>query len=592
MAAFYSEEIIKEVIESNDIVDIIGDDMTLKKTGNSFKGKCPFHNEKTASFTVSREKQLYHCFGCGAGGNVITYVMEMEKLSFVDALKVLAERANIVLPENSDEKVDRKNHEKKQRLYELHREVGNYYFKCLKDHREGLLYLENRGISLQTIKTFGLGYSKDSWDDLVSFLTHRGYKKEEMLESGLVMVSDKQRYYDRFRNRLMFPILNPRNQIIGFGGRKFSDEDNGPKYLNSPETPIFSKSYELFNLNRSKNFLEDGKIIIVEGYMDVISLYEKGLKNTVAALGTAFTPFHGKALERYVNEVIIGFDGDNPGLSATEKAVNVLKNSHLNVKILKLPPNEDPDSFIRKVGLTGFNNAVDQAMTCVEYRIELLKRTHNLDQTDGRLSFGNKAIQVLKELDSTIEIDYYSKVIGKLTGINPTIIGREVLRLKNNIHSENTGIQVSDLKKTSMINIPKAYDKAQKIGIRYCLKNPRAANKIPLEYMTKDFYLEILSKIMKEYEKSHEFDPKHLIGSFEEPEEVRELAALTMDEDEVSFEDFNDALEIMERFYREHQIEELSLQIKNEMAKGNEKEVAGLTNKLIGIKKKMKENRR
>ncbi len=367
MSAYYSEEIIQEVVEANDIVDIVSDYMTLKRSGNSLKGKCPFHSEKTASFTVSHEKQLYHCFGCGAGGNVITFVMETEKLPFIEALKFLADRANIILPEKTDDDQNRKAYEKKQRLYDLQRESANYYYKALKKNYDGMSYFKNRGISYETIKAFGLGYASYEWDSMLKFLKTKGYTVEEMVESGLIMVNEKKNYYDRFRNRLMFPILNPRNQIVGFGGRIIEKEENGPKYLNSPETVVFSKSYELYNLNRCKNHIENGRIIIVEGYMDVISLFEKGIKNTVAALGTAFTPFHGKILERYATEVIIAFDGDKPGQSATEKAMNILKNNQLNVKILVLPESEDPDSFIQKQGLESFNQAISNALTAIEY---------------------------------------------------------------------------------------------------------------------------------------------------------------------------------------------------------------------------------
>jgi len=255
----------------------------------------------------------------------------------------------------------------------------------------------------------------------------------------------------------MFPILNPRNQIVGFGGRIMEADDNGPKYLNSPETAIFSKSYELFNLNHSKNHMENNQLLIVEGYMDVISLYEKGIMNTVASLGTAFTPFHAKILERYASEVIIAFDGDNAGAAATEKAMNILKKSNLNVKILILPQNEDPDSYIQKNGMDDFNTAISKALTIVEYQLELLKKSHDLTQTDGRIHYGNQAIKILKDLETSVEVDYYSKLVASDTGINAATIRREVIRSKNN--QDKSIPTVVDFGKTKLISqkIPKAY---------------------------------------------------------------------------------------------------------------------------------------
>lgn len=592
MAAYYSEEVIQEVVEANDIVDVVSDYMTLKRTGNSFKSKCPFHNEKTASFTVSREKQLYHCFGCGAGGNVITFVMEMEKLPFVEALKFLSTRANIVLPEKQNEAEDRQAYEKKQRLYDLHKDAANYYFKCLNGNQQSLSYLSQRGISHETIKTFGLGYATIDWDDLLCYLKTKGYTLEEMVESGLVMVSENKRYYDRFRNRVMFPILNPRNQIVGFGGRITGKEDHGPKYLNSPETAIFSKSYELFNLNHSKNVIEDGRLFIVEGYMDVISLFEKGIKNTVAALGTAFTPFHGKILERYANEVVIAFDGDNAGIAATEKAMNILKKTNINVKILILPKNEDPDSFVQKYGVEGFNEAVSKALTVVEYQLDLLKKTNDLSQTDGRIRYGNQSIGILKDLETSVAVDYYSKVVAKETGINAATIRREVIRSKNN-QGEKSPL-VIDMGKSRMSNskIPKAYKKAQELAIRHCLKSPEMAAQFPMDYLTDDFYRQLLKVVSEEVNKNGTLDASHLMNHFEDSKEIQNIVELLMNEEDVSRLDYHDALEIMKRFYKKAQIDELSEQIKKETTTGNDAEVAKLTNQLIEIKKKMKKSGR
>lgn len=591
MTTFYSEELIQSVIEANDIVDVASGYMTLKRVGNSFKGKCPFHNEKTASFTVSREKQLYHCFGCGAGGNVITFIMEMEKLPFMDALKFLAARANIILPEKQNQQEDHQAYEKKKRLYELHREAANYYYKILKTNKPARDYLMKRGISQETIREFGLGYASEEWTRLTEFLSSKGFSIEELLDSGLVLASESKRHYDRFRSRIMFPIVNPRGQIVGFGGRLMVTDQNGPKYLNSPETSIFSKSYELYNLNHCKNYMETGRLLIVEGYMDVISLYQKGIKNTVAALGTAFTPFHGKILERYANEVIIAFDGDSAGKSATEKAMNILKKTSLNVKILNLPTNEDPDSFVQKYGQQGFEESVAKALTIIEYELELLKSLNDLSQTDGRLRYGNEAIKILRQLETSVEIDYYSKMVAGETGINQEVIRREVMRSKT--RADNPA-QVIKPSRSGVITqkIPKAYQKAQELAIRYCLKRPEIINTFPIDYLTDPFYKDLLLTISETQQTGIRIEVNQIMSHFDDSEDVKRIVEFMMNEDEVSRSDYHDALEIMNRFYNEAQLDRLSEQIKRESANGNDDEVARLTNQLIEIKKMMKENGR
>lgn len=589
MTTYYSEEVIQSVIEANDIVEVVSDYMTLKRVGNSYKEKCPFHNEKTASFTVSREKQLYHCFGCGAGGNVITFIMEMEKLPFMDALKFLADRVNMVLPEKQSGLEDQHAYEKKKRIYELHRDTANYYYKCLKSNRLGMEYLFQRGISQETIKTFGLGYTTEEWGNLIDYLDAKGYSIEEMKTSGLVLASDNNRNYDRFRNRIMFPIVNPRGQIVGFGGRMMTGDTNGPKYLNSPETPIFSKSYELYNLNHCKNFLESGRLFIVEGYMDVISLYEKGIKNTVAALGTAFTLYHGKILERYANEVVIAFDGDSAGVAATEKAMNILKNTNLNVKILNLPANDDPDSFVQKYGSEGFNSFVTKSLTIVEYQLELLKKNNDLLQTDGRLRYGNEAIKILRQLNTSVEVDYYSKMVAKETGINQEVIRREVIRTK--AKTNNSQPQLIEVNKKEMTNqkIPKAYKKAQELAIQYCLKTPAIIDEFPMDYLTDEFFKELLKRVSEKTRAGGKIEINQLMSHFDDSEEVQKIVEFMMNEEEVSRLDYRDAIEIMNRFYNEAQLDRLSEQIKIETNNGNDDEVAKLTNQFIEIKKMMKE---
>lgn len=586
MANYYSEDLIQTIIDANDLVDLISGYLSLKRTGQSYKGKCPFHNEKTPSFSVSSEKQLYHCFGCGAGGNIITFVMEMEKLSFIDALKYLAERANITLPDQQNADQDQSNYEHKKRLYALHRDAANFLYKNLTTNQSALNYLAKRGISLNTLKIFGLGYAKDEWNHLENFLKSQNYSENELLDSGLIMLSQNKRLYDRFRDRLMFPILNPRKQILGFGGRIMKKDINAPKYLNSPETKIFSKGYELYNLNNAKNFLEDDQLYIVEGYMDVISLYEKGIKNAVASLGTAFTPFHGKLLERYVSEVILIFDGDAAGQAAIEKAMNVLKKTSISVKIIRLPETEDPDSFIQKYGLQMFKDLSKKALTSIEYQLIRLKDQFDLTQTDGRISYGNETIKILKDLTSKVEIDFYSQQIAKETGISRNVIRSEIIRGRAGQIPEK--LQLKKGLQNEFEAIPKAYQKAQEMLIRYCLEHPKQAEQIPEAYLSNDFFKELIRELIKNSDRVG----KELIAKFQNSPDIQDIVKLMMDDEKVSELDFQDALEITKRFYLEREIDKILEAIQGATQEGDDLRVATLMNELIEIKKMMKENAR
>lgn len=405
----YSEETIQNVIEANDIVDVISQYVTLKRSGHAFMGCCPFHNEKTPSFSVSREKQLYHCFGCGVGGNVIGFVMAMENLGFVEALEYLAERAGIELPKQHDPVQDAQ-YQKKERIYELHRQLANHYFTLLKTDKAAQKYLAKRGFDAKTIRTFGIGLCGDAWQDAVAFLEKAGFTQQEMMDSGTVARGKNGKLYDRFRSRIMIPIQNARGKIIGFGGRKYlPSDDSHAKYLNSPETMVFSKSYELFNLNRARKKVAADQLIIVEGYMDVIALWQYGVENAVAALGTAFTPYHAKTLSRYAKEVVLCFDGDAAGESATVKALEVLKRSPAAVRIIRLGEADDPDSYIRKNGVEAFRARLRDADTVMDFQLAQCARNNDVATSDGKIKYLNEAIARIRTLNNPVEEELYAK---------------------------------------------------------------------------------------------------------------------------------------------------------------------------------------
>ena len=352
----YSRELIDEILEANSIVDVISGYVTLKKSGRNYTGLCPFHNEKTPSFSVSPDKNLFYCFGCKEGGSTIDFLMKIENIDFMEALEILAARAGIALPKTND--YDEALDTKKKKYYQIHRDLANYYYLNLKRSEKALSYLESRGIDHSLAKEFGIGFAPDAWRNGIKYLTERGYSVSDMVECGAAIRNDRGDIYDRFRNRLMIPILNSRGKVIGFGGRKMNEEENGPKYLNSPDTPIFNKGYELFNLNQAKKNIKDDQLIVVEGYMDVIALCQNGIKNCVASLGTSFTTHHVKLITRYVKEIVLCFDGDAAGNQATQKALSELKSSSIHIKVIRLDEKDDPDSFIRREGTESFRHAL------------------------------------------------------------------------------------------------------------------------------------------------------------------------------------------------------------------------------------------
>ncbi|WP_294379168.1 DNA primase, partial [uncultured Clostridium sp.] len=353
------EEVIERIKQDNDIVDIISESVRLKKSGRNYIGLCPFHNDKSPSMSVSQEKQIYKCFSCGEAGNVITFVMKYKKLTFQEAAKYLADKAGIPLEVgNSKESQITK---KKDLLYKINTEAARYYFSNLQRNSFSKDYFLKRGIKEDVIKRFGLGYAPDGWHNLIMYLRKKGFNDNIMLEAGLISKSEKSgNTYDRFRNRVMFPVFDVRGKVIGFGGRVL--DDSKPKYLNSPETPVFHKGTNLYGLNfATKNKLEQDYIIIVEGYMDLISLHQHGITNTVASLGTALTVNQARLLKRYVNKVIISYDADVAGQTATLRGLEILRNAGFDVKVLKVPQGKDPDEFVRNNGKEAFLRLVDNA---------------------------------------------------------------------------------------------------------------------------------------------------------------------------------------------------------------------------------------
>ncbi|SFC63179.1 DNA primase [Clostridium uliginosum] len=408
------EEVIEKIREQSDIVDIISESVRLKKSGRNYIGLCPFHNDKTPSFSVSQDKQIYKCFACGEAGNVFTFIMKQKKLTFVETAKYLADKSNIPLNLQGQERPQVS--KKKEMLYNVNVESGRYYFANLQRIMVAKDYFLNRGIKEETIKKFGLGYSNDSWRDLINYLRGKGYKDNLLLEAGLVSKNEKKgNIYDRFRNRVMFPVFDAKGKVIGFGGRVL--DDSKPKYLNSPETIIFQKGINLYGLNFAiKNRIEEDYIIIVEGYMDLITLHQYGITNVVASLGTALTVNQARLLKRYTNNVIISYDADVAGQTATLRGLEILRNAGFEVKVLVIPQGKDPDEFVRSNGKNAFLRLAQDALPLIEYRIKRVAEGVNFKDRNNLIKYGEKVAEVLAELNP-VEKDVYIKKISEDTGI-------------------------------------------------------------------------------------------------------------------------------------------------------------------------------
>lgn len=419
-----NEELIEKIHDSCDLVDVVSRYVHLKRSGSNFVGLCPFHNEKTPSFTVSDTKQLFHCFGCGAGGDVITFIMKIENLSFIEAVKYLAEMQGIVLEE--DNNGDSQIKAQKQRIYEINRLAARYYYHMLRRNDKAIKYISGRSISINTVNMFGLGYAPDSWNNIYNFLKGKGFDEEDIERSGLISRNkDNTKYYDKFRNRIMFPIIDTKNRILGFGGRVL--DDSKPKYLNSPDTIVFEKGKNLYGLNLVHRQSNREKIILVEGYMDVVALHSRGVNYAVASLGTSLTNQQAKLLKRYGKQVYICYDSDEAGIKATLRALNILRQEGMEPKVIILPEQYDPDDFIREKGLDGFVRLEDGALNYVDYNIFILKKRYDLSTPEGKIQFTKEIAKVLKELKSPIEQDIYIDKISMDVGVSKEAIKREVL---------------------------------------------------------------------------------------------------------------------------------------------------------------------
>lgn len=442
------ERFLDELLSRTDIVDLVSESVRLTKKGNSYWGCCPFHSEKTPSFHVVPDRQMYKCFGCGKGGGAINYVMELENLPFRDAVAVLARRAGMQVPETGAAPGAR---ERREKILTINKQAARAFHRWLygPEGAEGLTYLQNRGLSQRTLTNFGLGFAPNSWDGLITELSAQGYDKRDLLDAGLAVSNKDGRIYDRFRNRVMFPIIDVRGNVIGFGGRVM--DDSTPKYLNSPDTPVYNKSRNVFALNIAKTS-KAGRVILTEGYMDTISLHQAGFDSAVASLGTALTEEHGQLLSRYFKEAIIAYDGDGAGVAAAQRAIPILEKAGLKVKVLRVTGAKDPDEFIKAYGRDAFAKLLDQSEDRMDYRLAQIQKKYDLNDDGQRIGFLQEAAGMIATLPSAVEREIYAGHAAQTAGVTPEAMKLEVDRaLKGRLRKAKKQQERRDLAPASQL---------------------------------------------------------------------------------------------------------------------------------------------
>lgn len=524
---YYPDELIEEVRSRNDIVDVISGYVKLTKKGSSYFGLCPFHNEKSPSFSVSRQKQMYYCFGCGAGGNVFTFIMEYENYTFVEALKMLAERAGIELPEEEYSKEAKEKADLKTAILEVNKLAAKYYYAQLKTEQGKLAhnYLTGRELSEETITAFGLGYSTKYRDDLYRYLKTKGYRDEVIAKAGLISIDEKQGVYDKFWNRVMFPIMDANNRVIGFGGRVMGDAK--PKYLNSPETIVFDKSRNLYGLNRARTSRKP-YFLICEGYMDVIALHQAGFTNAVASLGTALTSGHASLIKRYVNEVYLTYDSDEAGTKAALRGIPILKEAGITAKVLRMDPYKDPDEFIKNLGAEAFEERIHRARNGFMFSLEILEKDYDMNSPEGKTEFYNEVAKRLCNFEEEIERNNYIEAVAKAYHL-----GYETLRKLVAKMAVKTGLATPASRPKQALNREKNKEDgnliSQKVLITWLLEDEKIFRQIKKYITPKDFteklYTTVAELLYQQYENGA-LNPAQIMNHFTDEEEHREVASL------------------------------------------------------------------
>lgn len=524
---YYPEELIEEVRTRNDIVEVISGYVRLQKKGSNYFGLCPFHNEKSPSFSVSPGKQMYYCFGCGAGGNVITFLMEYENQTFPEAVRTLAQRAGIALPEADDSKEARQADSRRAKLLEINKEAAKYFYYQLRTERGsvGMEYLRKRELSDETMNHFGLGYANKYSNDLIQYLKSKGYSEDLIRDAGLCNVDEKHGMYDKFWNRVMFPIQDINHRVIGFGGRVMGD--GKPKYLNSPETEIFDKSRNLYGLNFARTSRK-GNVILCEGYMDVIAMHQAGFTQAVASLGTAFTSGQASLLRRYANEILLSYDSDGAGVNAALRAIGILKEAGMTGRVINLEPYKDPDEFIKALGGEEFQKRLDHAENSFFFELRQLQKNYDLSDPEQKTAFHREIARKLCTFSEEVERENYIEAVAQKYHI-----GFENLRRLVGTYAAQTGLAQPVIRPKSGVQkkntAAEGIKNSQKLLLTWLVEQPQLYRQISKYISPKDFteglYEKVADRLFEELEQGN-INPAFIISMFEEEEDQREAASL------------------------------------------------------------------
>lgn len=578
---YYSEEFVEEVRQRNDIIDVISGYVNLKKSGSNYTGLCPFHNEKTPSFSVSGAKQMYYCFGCGAGGNVYTFLMEYENLTFPEALEQLAERAGMALPEKTDSEEERKRRNTRERILEIYKLAANYFYAKLNSPRgkEAKDYLLGRELSEETIRHFGLGYSDKFSDDLYQYMKKKGFDDTILNQTGLFTFNEKNGVYDKFWNRVMYPIMDRTGKVIAFGGRVMGDAK--PKYLNSPETLIFDKSRNLYGLNFIHGKQEQG-IIICEGYMDVIALHQAGFTNAAASLGTAFTSQQSSLLKRYADTVYLCYDSDGAGVKAALRAIPMLKEAGLMVRVINMRPYKDPDEFIKGLSAEEFQKRIDTAQNSFFYEIDILKREYDMDDPEEKTKFMNEAAKKCLTFENEIERNNYIEAFSREYRVR----SEDFKKLVRHYAASLAGLDYEKIKserhKKEKNQREEGTGKLQGILLTWLSEDISLFPILKEQITTEDFLDEPyhqVAELLYEQAETGKLSPAKIISCFDSKEEQSVVAGL-----------FNRQIkEIYEAPEREKALNEVVRTLKKASLEKQSREITDLSQlqKLIAEKKKL-----
>ncbi|UCZ54513.1 DNA primase [Bacillus shivajii] len=603
MSPRISEEKIEEIRKSVDIVDMISEYVQLKKQGRNFVGLCPFHGEKTPSFSVSPDKQLYHCFGCGAGGNVFSFLMELDGLSFIESVEKIANRTNVELPElESGQKDEDRYGEERKYWYKGHELAAKLYHHILSatdEGREAREYLRKRGFTKEVIDTFQIGYAPNSWDFLTTFLEKRQLPMNEIVKSGLLAVREfDQKPFDRFRDRIMFPIWDRQGNIIAFGGRIL--KDGNPKYLNSPESEVFNKSQTLYSFHIARpSMRKKNEAILFEGYVDVTSAWRAGIDNGVATLGTALTEAQGKMLRRNVDKVIICYDSDNAGQEATFKNAQLLEQLGLNIRVAQLPDGNDPDDYIRENGSERFvQNIIGQSLTFMGFKFRFYRKGKNLNDEGDRMEYIQQVLTEISKLPRAVERDHYLRQLAEEFSLSLDALKQEQVQIyKSHIRKEKHDQNNRPLEKKMTVRPQKkllsAHENAERILLAYMLQKREIADQVQEKIggtFNIDEHQAIAAHLYSFYAEGYDSNLSFFIERLNDKELKQlatELAMMTLNE-ELSEQELNDYIKQIENYPKKIQINELKLEQKKAEESGQVEEAAKIAMDIIQLEQQLK----